>query len=883
MTNRLALCAIAAGTLLAAAPDPPKLRLSEAQQIEPSGYKATLSLDPAKEAFDGSIQIRVDVRKATSVIWLNANQIAVKTASVTAGTKKVAAKAISGANDFVGLELESELPAGQATIEIAYTGKVRRGDSAAVFLTEDKGNRYILTQFETTDARGAFPCFDEPSYKVPWQLTIKAPAGQKAVSNTPSKESTAGGVTTWVFAETKPLPSYLIAFGVGPFEFVDAGKAGKNHFPVRIVTPKGRAAEAKYAASVTATILTRLEEYFGIPFPYEKSDQVAVPITSGFGAMENAGMVTYGQNIILASPENDTVSRQRSYASVAAHELAHQWFGDLVTTAWWDDIWLNEAFATWMEQKLVREWKPEWKTAMDNVDSKLYAQGEDSLMSARQIRQPIESNDDIQNAFDAITYEKGAAVIGMFEQSMGPETFRRGVQAYLKRFANRNATSGEFLDELGSASKSDVATSFSTFLNQAGLPMISVDLDCKGQTPALHLEQSRYVPAGSKSPAGQTWRTPVCVAYGAGGKRVSECRLMTGSRMDYPLEKLGSCPAWVNANEQAKGYYLPDYRGDLLEALTTGDGLRELTSVERVDLLGGANLMVKTGRLSEAQALRLAETFHADPERDVLERALGVARAPNANLVPDDLRANYQRFLQKTFGAKARELGWTPRKNEPDDVRLLRPILVQTMATTGGNRELADEAKKLAGEWIEKRAGVSPDVLEAVLETAGYYGDAALMQRFLAEFQKTQDRQDQHRIMSGMLSFRDPQAIEAGMQAVLSGKISLANGFALVLSSGQRSPRSRKMPFEFVKAHFDELMKDKPSIFGFDLGGMLPRVGEGLCDARSREEVQSFFGPLAAKYNGAPRTLAQTLESIDQCLANKAAQEPSVREFLEKQ
>src|SRR3954452_5205890 len=500
MIHRLAWSVVVMGAVLTAASNPPKLRLSEAQDIEPTSYRATLSLDPAKDDSQGSIQIRVDVRKPAKVVWLNANQLAVKTASVTVGTKRIGATAIDGGKDFIGLDLESELPAGKATIDVAYTGRIRVGDSAGVFRTEDNGNRYLLTQFESTDARDAFPCFDEPSYKTPWQLTITAPAGQKAVSNTSATESTAGGVTTYVFGETKPLPTYLIAFGVGPFEFVDGGRAGKNHFPVRIVTPKGRAAEAKYAASVTATILTRLEEYFGVPYPYGKSDQVAVPVTMGFGAMENAGMVTYGQNILLADPARDTPNRQRNYAVTAAHELAHQWFGDLVTTAWWDDIWLNEAFASWMEQKLVREWKPEWKMEREEVSSKLHAQQADSLMAARQIRQPIESNDDIENAFDSITYQKGAAVIGMFEQWKGPETFRRGVQSYMKRYSHRTATSGAFLDELSGASKSDVARSFSTFLNQAGIPMLSVSLDCAGSSPVLHLEQSRLVPAGWKVP-----------------------------------------------------------------------------------------------------------------------------------------------------------------------------------------------------------------------------------------------------------------------------------------------------------------------------------------------------------------------------------------------
>src|SRR5262249_29468304 len=267
-----------------------------------------------------------------------------------------------------------------------------------------------------------------------------------AVSNTTiSSDREEGAQRTVVFAETKPLPSYLVAFAIGPFEYVDAGRAGSKQVPVRIVVPKGRSAEAKYAAEVSATILTRLEDYFGIPYPYDKADQVSVPVTVGFGAMENAGMVTYGQTTLLSDPASDTLDRQMGYAATAAHELAHQWFGDLVTTAWWDDIWLNEAFATWMEKKLIAEWKPECNTRVSHVYDRLGPMGSDSLVSARQIRQPIESTGDINDAFDNITYQKGAAVIGMFENWMGEAEFRAGVQKYLKQYTFKTTTSKEFL------------------------------------------------------------------------------------------------------------------------------------------------------------------------------------------------------------------------------------------------------------------------------------------------------------------------------------------------------------------------------------------------------------------------------------------------------
>jgi len=862
-----------------AADVPPKLRLAEVQNIAPERYRAELTLDPDKTEFSGTIRIQVKVNRPVQTIWLNANRIAVVQASVTAGGTMVTAKALPGGDDLLGLQLPSAIPVGAAEIAIRYTGEVRHGDSSGVFQAEDGGAHYILTQFESTDARDAFPCFDEPSYKVPWQLTMRIPPQDRAVSNTPAaSEKSELGIRTVEFGETKPLPSYLIAFAVGPFEFVDAGSAGKNHFPVRIVTPKGRAGEAKFAAEVTATILSRLEDYFGIPFPYEKSDQVAVPVTIGFGAMENPGMVTYGQNILLAKPETDSINRQRAYASVAAHELSHQWFGDLVTTNWWNDIWLNEAFATWMEQKLIAEWKPEWNTRVDDVGSKLFAQGQDSLVTARKIRQEIENKGDISNAFDGITYNKGAAVIGMFENWMGPEVFRKGVQKYLQQYAFRTTTAGEFLDALSSSSKKDITKPFSTFLDQAGVPMVKVALDCS-KAPVLHLEQSRYLPTGSKGSANQVWSIPICVRYGA-GKGQSQCTLMTQASMDWPLQAR-SCPAWIDANDNAKGYYRVDYPGALLSALVGGDVEHRLTPAERADLIGNAEAMASGGRMPAADALRLVETFHSDSSRQVLQGSLGVALSIQRDVVPESLQPNYQRFLRKNFQTRARELGWIPSPGESEDIRLLRPDLMSAMAKEGGDQELAQQARQLVEKWLTDRKAVAPDVVESVLSSAAYHGDVPLFQRFLAEFKKTPDRQDQQRLLGAMTQFRDPVAVQAGMQEVLSGGVKLADGF-LLLFGGQSSPATRKLPFEFVKAHFDEIMKGNPSIFGFSFGAFLPNVGSGFCDAESRKQLSDYFAPLVDKYDGAPRNLAHVLEGVDLCIARVVAQRPSLSEFLAK-
>ena len=862
-----------------AAEQPPTLRLPDT--IAPTSYRVDLHLDPAKNDFAGSVNIEVTLTAPAQTIWLNANRITVQTAALSAQGKSFPAQVLPGGDDFLGLQFGSPIPAGKAEINISYTGVIRHGASAGVFEMEDGGERYLFTQFESTDARDAFPCFDEPSFKVPWQLTLHVPSADQAVSNTPIISQTAVGLeTTYVFNQTKPLPSYLVAFGVGPFEFVAAGAAGKRHAPVRIVTPKGKANEAKYAAEVTATILTRLEDYFGVPFPYEKSDQVAIPVTFGFGAMENAGMVTYAQTLILAKPESDTVNRQRQYASVAAHELAHQWFGDLVTTAWWNDIWLNEAFATWTEQKILAEWKPEWQTRVADVNSKLGAEEEDSLMSARKIRQEIKAKDDISNAFDGITYQKGAAVIGMFESWMGPEDFRKGVHSYVTQYAFKNATAPEFLDSLSSASKKNVTQAFSTFLNQAGVPLVSVALECKQNVPVLHLEQRRYLPLGSKGSDRQIWSIPFCVRYGTGDTGQRECTELTQASTDWTL-KAKSCPAWVQANDNAVGYYRVDYQGGLLNALTAGDVQRRLTAAERVDFMGNAQSLASGGKLPMGDALALVETFHADPEWHAVQRAVDVALDARSQLVPESLMPNYRRFLLKNFQARATALGWTPKPGEPDDARLLRPSLLLAVATWGGDQALANQAKELAAQWFTDHSAIDPNVTGAVLTTAAFYGDKQLSERFVAEFKKSTDRQVRRRILTAMQAFRDPAAIEAGFNEVLSGDIPFIEGSQLLLA-GRGQDSTRKLAFEFMQAHFDELAAKRPQGGGFDAGARFPAVGSSFCDVESKSQLQSFFEPKIVQFTGGPRAMAQILEGIDLCIATKAAQEPSVVSFLQK-
>ncbi len=869
----LALTLLVPVCLLAA--DAPKLRLGA--DIRPTRYAAELTAVPAAATFSGILDIDVTLAKPVSLVWLNANDLIVLQATVN--SQPAVPEPAGG--DFIALRLPAALPAGPAKIHIVYQGKISANGAAGIFQGEDAGTPYLFTQFEALDARRTFPCFDQPDFKTPWQLTLHIRQTDKAFSNTPqiSETTEPDGMKRVVFAETKPLPSYLVAFAIGPFDVVDAGKAGRNHVPVRIVTPRGKASQAQYAAQVTATIIDRLENYFGVPYPYEKLDEIAIPLTFGFGAMENAGLVTYGQTILLADPATDSISRQRTYASIAAHELAHQWSGDLVTTAWWNDIWLNEAFATWMSSRILAEWQPDWNTRLTDLETKFGAMGLDSLVTARQIRQPIEAKDDVANAFDDITYEKGAAVIRMFEMWTGERQFRAGVTAYLKRYTYGNASADDFLDSIATAGKPQLTAAFKTFLDQPGIPEISVELKCTGQT-RVALSQKRYFPLGSTGAQGANWQVPVCVRYEAADSSATECFLLDKPSADFPLKNASSCPAEIFANANSTGYYVTSYQGGLLEKLL-GEKGEWLNAAERITLLHDLKKLADAGDARESAALAAAGTFANSSERQLASQAREIVGGAR-NLVPAALRPNYAAFVRKTFGARAAELGWSARPDDDADTRLLRASLVPFVAREGEHAALQAEALRLAVGWLESRRGVDPDMLRVVLATAAFSGGQDLFDRLLAELKKTRDRHERSAIIAALSNFRDPKIVQQALGLLLDPRLDVRESASLIFS-GLADRQTQSLPFEFVKAHYDEVLKRVPREGDFDGAAMLPFVGGPFCDEPSRRAFVEFFQDKVGSFLGGPRNYAQVLEGIRLCEARHAAQSEDVAQFFARQ
>ena len=860
---------------VAAAVAPPQLRLPDG--VRPTKNTATLTIVPSRETFEGEIQIELEARAPLPLLWLNADGLTIDHASASpstgAGGAKVEARVVPGDRNFVGLAFDTPLPAGPSVVRISYRGTLSATEVDGASRQKEGGDWYVYTHFEPLAARRVFPCFDEPGFKVPWQLSLRVQKGDTALANTPALSTEEGkdGLTTVRFAETKPLPSYLIAFAVGPFGIVDAGKTGQGNTPVRVITPRGKESWARFAVESTGPLLTLLEKYFGRAYPYEKLDVIAVPMFGG--AMENPGLITFRQSLILSNPTMESTGFRRAYASVAAHELAHIWFGDLVTTAWWDDLWLNEAFATWMTPKIMEQYRPDWDPPSGRAQSANGAMRSDSLVSARQIRQPVVSNDDIKNAFDSITYQKGAAVITMFERWVGPSAFQKGVQRYMTEHAHGTATARDLLAAVTAEAKQDVSAPFSTFLDQPGVPSVAAELRCDANKPRLTLSQTRYLPAGSEGTGASStpWQVPVCTRFSIAGKVDRACTLLGGAPAEIPLK---ACPEWILPNDNVSGYYRTAYGPKVLEGLTKH--LDALSAAEKVAFVGDLSAHARAGKLDYAAILPLVPALSKDKSAQVVAAAAGLLGSiRDIPLVSATARPRYAKFVRDALGARAHALGTRPRAGEDEETRWLRPIVIDLVADQGEDVALRAECTSLAKVWLADKNALPPELIGTSLGIAAGFGDRELFDAFVADAKKTRERSDRDRLISAIGQFRDPALVAAALALTLGNDFDARESIR-ILYGVTRMPETAPLAYAFLTRNFDAIVSRLPR----DWAASAPSIGAVLCDDARRPELQAFFADRARQYVGGPRSLAQSLESMHLCSTFKVAQTPGVTAFF---
>ncbi len=844
-------------------PSAPKLQLP--MGVTPLAYQLDLTVIPERETFTGRVRIDIRFDAATDGFWIHGRGLDVDNVSLRTSDAVVAATYQQVTRDgVVRISLERQIAPQKAQLDISYHGRFSNL-LEGLYHEQVDGEWYAFTMFEPIDARGAFPGFDEPRFKTPFTLSIVAPKGATVATNTPIVEiaTLADDTKRVLFQPTQPLPTYLVALAVGPLDVADGGRLTNDPAspPLRGLARKGHGKEFSFALANTPEIVALLSDYFGRPYPFAKLDLVAVP--SQVGAMENAGLITYGEYLMLVG-DAAPLNQQRAFASVHAHELAHQWFGNLVTMSWWDDLWLNEAFATFMGSKIVQQWRPSYRAAEELTQSALATMHSDGLASARRIREPIESFNDITNAFDGITYQKGAGVLSMLEGFIGETAFRDGVRAHLARHAGASADMSDLVGSLvESSGRAELDGIMKTFTELPGTPLVDVQLRCGAQEqPTVTLSQQRYLPAGSKAAARQKWDIPVCMRIGVVDGVREQCAVLTEPTMDVVLDGVDGCPNWVMPNRGGRGYYrwhLDETRLDRLASVMTtdldaGERLAVADSVVAGVEAGSANLAAFFGRLP--QLLKSGE-------RHLLTSPIGVWRLIQSKMLDDAGRAVSRTRLRALYGPMLGDLD--KRSSMSDEDRLTRAWLMGVLAFDGRDpalrAELTRQAVAFTGFGTDgqlHRDKVDVNLVSTALRVAAQDADAQFAMDLASRLKDTSDPVLRFAILNAIGSANDP---------ALAQRLALDDAIRgddyLDLLGSMFGTDEAERNWSWLSTNADALLDKAPT---FERSSLI-QAAATYCSAERADAVAALFEPRLGRIDGGRRALDQTLERINLCAA----------------
>jgi alanyl aminopeptidase len=880
LITALAACC---GSALAATEPAPQGRLPG--WAVPQSYKLAFRVDPAQQDFSGTTTIKVKLAKASDHLWLDGAELKVSKVTITDAAGKIHVGTYVDVDPKAGVvrvDFGSTLKPQQLTVVFDYSAPLN-AQLQGLYKVSAKGEPYAMTQMEPISARYAFPGFDEPGFKTPFEVSLTIPVADTAVANTQQvKEVTAGeGWKTLSFAPTLPLPTYLVAFGVGPWDIVKGPDISPDAYrakplPLRGVASRGEGHRMQHVLSETPGIIHALENYYGFGYPWDKLDVLAAPDFAA-GAMENAGLVTFRDWLLLLDKDSPARNVRGSF-NVTAHELAHQWTGDTVTMAWWNDIWLNEAFATWMQQKVTMEVHPEYRADLDRVEGVQGAMASDSLVSARSIRQPITGNGDITTAFDGITYQKGAGVIAMFENYVGEKTFQKGMRAYIQAHKFGNATADDLVSAIATAAGKGAPFkhAFNSFLDQTGVPYVQTRLQQEDGKTILQLSQSRYLPVGSKGDAQRIWGVPVCVRYGiAGGSKIS-CQMLdqaTGSMLLVDA----STPTWVMPNANAGGYYRFSLGRDDLARLTAHVAM--LSDTEQLAYADAINASFRHGDIDAGDVLaaltpltrsKIRAVFTAPLDQlDWIYRHDAVTAAPRAP--PAD-------WVKAAYLPRLEQIGYTRRPGEAEDTPLLRSTLADSLAFDFRIPEVraallaqGDAALKPKADGRLNLAAADPDLLGDALGMAVQQHGKSAIDALVAEFPKTSDAALRNGILNGLASVNDDALATQVRDLALDKQVKVGE-MSRLLYADRDTEAGRNAMWSWFTAHYPQVLARTGSF----AGGGLPRLAAGGgCSQTEADRMQAFFGTRMDDASGIARGLAQTGESIELCSALKAKQDPA--------
>ena len=852
-------------------PEPPPGQLNDT--VAPGHYNLELRIDPSQDTFTGKVAIDVTFSEPVNSIWIHGKDLDVaETWLSMEDSSRIEATYEQKLESGVALvSFSKPVAAGAATLHFNYTAPFNTSINA-LFKVVRGEDSYVASQFEPTGARQLLPGFDQPGFKVPFDLTLITRADDVVVTTTPeaSAETLSDGFVRHVFETTRPLPTYLLAFAVGPYDLVDFGMIPPNsvrdrEVALRGVTAKGLGDRMQYALKNTDGILSTLEEYFGTPYPYKKLDLIAVPESFG-GAMENPGAITYDEYLILLD-ENSPADQRRTYVSVHAHELAHQWFGDLVTPVWWNDIWLNEAFATWMGNKAAAAFWAEGEFGRSSLRGALGAMDSDSLAAARQIREPVESTEAIGDAFDGITYQKGGGVLAMLERYVGEEGFQAGVRLHMERHKDQTATAEDFMASLAEGSgRAELIPAFESFIEQPGVPLVSASINCDdAQNPVMQVSQGRYAPLGSSiDPDSGEWQVPICVSYDDDGTRKSTCAMLNERSKSVKLDS-NTCPSALHPNADGAGYYrfsmdeswwngliteIPNmpapealvladslgaaFRAGKMPANTYVAGLSTLINHEAWDVVDAA--MNQLEQLTNIVELDQLETLE-QAFREIVKPRF-VQLAGSSDLGSELLQQRMQRFLIVMA----------------DDQDMRKPLAIQAAARIGLNGDADPSA-------------VDVDEMETVLSVGVQDLGEPFFDLLMEQAIASEDSAFRQAATGSLARVEDPALVSKLQTALLTGTFRGTEAVGMIFRQMVRVATT-ELTYAWITENDEALIEMIPETFR---ASIVPRLGGAFCSKQRADDWQAFVLSHADKLSGYERSLAQTLESVQLCTAIKQA------------
>ncbi len=835
------------------------------QTVHPEHYSLILTPDLKNATFTGKEKIDVVISEPVDAITLNAAEIKFQSVKTTLDGKTLnAAVSEDAAKEQATFDFHQKLPAGHLTLDIEYSG-ILNNELRGFYLSKTAKRNYAVTQFEPTDARRAFPSFDEPAFKAKYDVALIVDKGDTAISNTNIVSDTPGpgeDKHTIRFATTPKMSTYLVAFLVGDFQCTSGESDG---VPIRGCATPDKVELTKYAVKAAEFVLHYYDHYFGIKYPMPKLDMIALPDFEA-GAMENFGAITYRETDLLLDEKNASVGAKKNVALVVAHEMAHQWFGDMVTMQWWDNLWLNEGFASWMENKPVAAWHPEWNIPQDVAQQLNGTLNLDAQRTTRTIRAKADTPDEINQMFDGITYGKAGAVLLMVENYLGEETFRQGVHNYLAAHMYGNATAEDFWNAQTTTSHKPVDKIMESFVVQPGEPILTFDDPKDG---SVSVQQQRFFLNPSvKAEQGQSWTVPVCMKTSG---KASDCQVISAAQQALKVPQA----QFFFANAGGKGYYRSTYPADVYGKIISNVE-SGLTPEERISLLGDVWAQVRADKMGVGDYLNLAAAVKDDTSASVIQTALSAVGTIDDQIAStDEEHKALAAWVLKNFKPAYGRLGKASDSDSPEK-KELRAALFGALGTIGEDPGVISEAKEIAQKYLSDPSSVEPTLAQTAIGVAALHGDAAFFDQLQKTYESSTNPQVQEGALRMLALFKDPALERRALDYTVSNKVrnqDAAIEFLIML----RGQETRDEAWKYIQQNWDKVKAQLTT----SMGAYLVGATGSFCSTQARDQVVDFFS--THKVPASDRSLARAKDQINDCIELRSEQGPKLKEWIEAQ